>query len=84
MEHFRQGQWQFKIASSSLWRVTSLLSRFVPDLSLKHVQNQEQSMEKTLCRERFQKGQDLIKAGFVDPAAFGLPVRGLICQSPKD
>ena len=41
-------------------------------------------MEKTLCRERFQKGQDLMKAGFVDPAAFGLPVRGLICQSPKD
>ena len=27
---------------------------------------------------------DLMKAGFADPAAFGLPVRGLICQSPKD
>ena len=25
-----------------------------------------------------------MKAGFADPAAFGLPVRGLICQSPKD
>ena len=27
---------------------------------------------------------DLMKAGFADPAAFGLPVRGLICQSPQD
>ena len=55
----------------------------MPDLSLKHIQNQEQSMEKTLCRERFQKGQDLMKAGFVDHAAFGLPVRGLYLPEPE-
>ena len=49
---------------------TSLLSRFGPDLSLKHIQNQEQSMEKTLRRERFQKGL-AVNRGFVIAKALG-------------
>ena len=52
---------------------TSLLSRFGPDLSLKHVQNQEQSMdamEKTLRHERVQKGL-AVNRSFVIAKALG-------------